>query len=229
MQNFRLSTAHVKFHQICTLIDSFCWKYTVMSHDPEHWRKIWRKTDLLFQKWQEFGEIWPEHSKVYKTCTFICSYCAKYLMFDLKKYRGVIFHDTEGWCKIWRKTDLWFGKWNEEYGKFSPQYLKVSKLGVWWGPLIQSRKSINLKFTKELCVMTMKNDAKFEEESTCRFKIDMRNWQILTRALESLKHFHFNVLLLSKLYIVWAKKVQRSYLSGHWRVIQNVERNRLVV
>ena len=22
--------------------------------------------------------------------------CAKYLMFDLKKYRGVIFHDTEG-------------------------------------------------------------------------------------------------------------------------------------
>ena len=23
--------------------------------------------------------------------------------------------------------------------------------------------------------MTMKNDAKFEEESTCRFKIDMRN------------------------------------------------------
>ena len=36
--------------------------------------------------------------------------CAKYLMFDLKKYREVIFHDTEGWCKNWRKTDLWFGK-----------------------------------------------------------------------------------------------------------------------
>ena len=67
----------------------------VISHDPEDWCKIWRKTDLLFQKWQEFGEIWPEHSKVSKTCTFICSYCAKYLMFDLKKYRGVIFHNTE--------------------------------------------------------------------------------------------------------------------------------------
>ena len=34
---------------------------------------------------------------------------------------------------------------------------------------------MNLKFTEELCVMTMKNDAKFEEELTCRFKIDMRN------------------------------------------------------
>ena len=27
VQNFRLSTAHVKFHQICTLIGSFCRKY----------------------------------------------------------------------------------------------------------------------------------------------------------------------------------------------------------
>ena len=54
-------------------------------------------------------------------------------------------------------------------------------------------------------------------------------WQILTRALESLKSFHFNVLLLSKVYIVWAQKVQRSYLSWHWRVIQNLERNRLVI
>ena len=27
--------------------------------------------------------------------TFIGFYSAKYLMFDLKKYRGVILHDTE--------------------------------------------------------------------------------------------------------------------------------------
>ena len=25
---------------------------------------------------------------------------AKYLMFDLKKYRGVVFHDIKGRCKI---------------------------------------------------------------------------------------------------------------------------------
>ena len=34
---------------------------------------------------------------------------------------------------------------------------------------------MSLKFTGELCVMRMKNDAKFEEELTCQFKIDMRN------------------------------------------------------
>ena len=34
---------------------------------------------------------------------------------------------------------------------------------------------MSLKSTEELCVMNMKNDAKFEEELTCHFKIDMTN------------------------------------------------------
>ena len=34
---------------------------------------------------------------------------------------------------------------------------------------------MRLKFTGELCVMTIKNDGKFEEELTCQFKSDMRN------------------------------------------------------
>ena len=56
-----------------------------MPHDPENWHKIWRKTDLLFQKWQEFGEFWHEYSKVSKICSFIGSYSGKYLIVDLKK------------------------------------------------------------------------------------------------------------------------------------------------
>ena len=34
---------------------------------------------------------------------------------------------------------------------------------------------MTLKFAEELCVMTMKNNAKSEEELTCHFKTDMRN------------------------------------------------------
>ena len=41
------------------------------------------------------------------------------------------------------------------------------------GTFVQSRKCMSFKFTVELCVMTMKNDTKIEEELTCRFKIDM--------------------------------------------------------
>ena len=48
-------------------------------------------------------------------------------MFELKKYRGVIFHDTREWCKIQRKTDLWFEKSHEESGKYSSEHIEVSK------------------------------------------------------------------------------------------------------
>ena len=61
---------------------------------------------------------------------------------------------------------------DEEFDKFSPKHSIVSKLELWWDPFGQSRKSMSLKFTAELCFMTMKNDTKIEEEPTCRFKID---------------------------------------------------------
>ena len=35
-------------------------------------------------------------TQVSKICTLIGPVRAKYITFDLKKYRGVIFHDTEG-------------------------------------------------------------------------------------------------------------------------------------
>ena len=53
-----------------------------------------------------------------------------------KKYRGIIFHDTEESCKISRKTDLWFEKWYEEFREFSPEQTKDSKLGLLLGPFV---------------------------------------------------------------------------------------------
>ena len=41
-------------------------------------------------------------------------------------------------------------------------------------------------------------------------KLTRRFWRILPRALESLKNLHFNCLLLTRVYNVWAKKVRRS-------------------
>ena len=34
---------------------------------------------------------------------------------------------------------------------------------------------MSLKYTGELCLIRMNNDAKFEEDLTCQFKIDMSN------------------------------------------------------
>ena len=118
-------------------------------------------------------------------------------MFGLQKYRGVIFHDNEEICKSWRKIDLWFEKRLKKFGKFSPEHLKVSKLELWWDPFLQSRNGMTLKFPEELCVMTMKNNAKFGEALTCHFKTNMRN---LTNFDSSTWKSKKNAL-----YNVWAK------------------------
>ena len=107
------------------------------------WRVLTRDTESL-KIYTSMGCFWP-----------------KYIMFKLKRYKEVIFHDTRGWCKIWRKS---------VFGKLSPEHLKVWKLGLLQGPFIQSWKCMTLKFTGEWCVITMKNDAKIEEELTCLFK-----------------------------------------------------------
>ena len=149
----------------------------VLCHDNEEWCKIWRGIDLSVQNWhQEFNKFWPKHSKISKICTLIGFFWTKYIMFELKKCRRVLLDGTKYWCNIWRKTDLCFQKWHEEFSQFSPeQCSKVWKLGLWWDPSIQSRKCTSSKFTGKFCVMTMKNDTKFEEELTCQFKTDMRN------------------------------------------------------
>ena len=61
-------------------------------------------------------------------------------------------------------------------------------------------------------------------------KLKWEIWQILTRAFENLKNFHFNGLLLSKVDNVLTKKVQRSYGWYHWRLfMQNLKENWLVL
>ena len=50
--------------------------------------------------------------------------------------------------------------------------------------------------------MTMKIDAKFEEEVTCHFKIDLKNST----------NFDQNPRTSWKVYNVWAKNAQRSFL-----------------
>ena len=61
-------------------------------------KKNWIKTGIFknfhpttqtFKHFTSMGHFWP-----------------KYMKFNgLKHHRGVIFHDTEQWCKIWLKAD----------------------------------------------------------------------------------------------------------------------------
>ena len=65
-----------------------------------------------------------------------------------------------------------------------------------------------MKSAKELCLMTLRSDAKFEEKVTCGSENDMRNLVNFISSSGTSENLHFDVLLLSKVYYVWAKKVQ---------------------
>ena len=129
VQNFRLLTAHMTFHQICTFIGPFYWKCIkfqlkkyrgVMSHDTEDWYKIEGKLIFCVKNDKNLVNYDLSTGDSRNFCFDWFLFCKIYDIWH-EKYMGVIFHDCEEWCKIWRKTDLRFGKWHEEYGKFSAE------------------------------------------------------------------------------------------------------------
>ena len=102
-----------------------------MCHENEEWFKIWRGIDLSFQNWhEEFDEFWPKRLKVSKIFILIRSFWANYILFELKKYRGVIFHETEEGYKTWRGIDSSFQNWHNEFDKIWPEHSKVSKIFI---------------------------------------------------------------------------------------------------
>ena len=125
--------------------------------------------------WEIWRILTPVRWSLKNVNLIMGSFWAKCIFFEWKKYRGVFFGEIEEWCKIWEKTDFWFGKWEEEFGKFLPEHSKVSKLELWWDPFIQNRKCMSLQYTEELCIITIKNDAKLGEELICCFKTDICN------------------------------------------------------
>ena len=115
-----------------------------------------QKESVKLQIWWNF--TWAVESL--KICLLLGSCSPNHIKFQLKKYRRVISHDTEEWCKVSRKNELWFQVWHEEFGVFSTNHSKVWKC-------------------------------------------------------------HFDGLFLSKVYKVWAQKIQKSYLSWQWTVIES--------
>ena len=112
----------------------------------------------------------------------------------------------------------------QEFGKCLSKHSKVSVICTLIGPFCAKDITLDLKSTEELSFMTMKCYAKFQEELTHGFKSDMRSLVNFHQGTQKSQNFHLHGLLLSKVYNVWVKKVQRSYLSWHQRVMQNFKR-----
>ena len=114
-----------------------------MCYDNEEWCKICEGIELPVQNWhEEFNKFLPEHSKISKICTLMGCFWPKYIMLELRKYRGFMFDGTEYWCKIWRKTDLHFQKWYEQFSKFSPNHVQKCKNWDFYGILLSKVENV---------------------------------------------------------------------------------------
>ena len=138
----------------------------------------------------------------------------------------VIPHNTEEWCKICRKTDLLFQKW-QGLVNFDLRTHNSQNFDVDWFLLCKLYNVWPKKVQRIYLSWHWRVIQNLERNRLAVLKLTFGIWKILTGALESLKNVHFNGLILRKVYIVWAKKTQRSYFSWHWhwRVMQNLERN----
>ena len=90
---------------------------------------------MSFQNWhKKFDDVWPKHLIVSKICPLMSSFSPKYIMFERKKYRGVIFHETSEWCKIWQKTDCGLENDMRNLANFHQSTWKLGpKIGTFMG------------------------------------------------------------------------------------------------
>ena len=89
---------------------------------------------------------------------------------------------------VWTKKKVQRSYDMKNVANFHQNTFESLKIGIF-----QRRKCMSLKFTGKLCVMTVKNDEKFEKKLTCQFKTDRENltncdpstWKSQKLALES--------------------------------------------
>ena len=77
--------------------------------------------------------------------------------------------------------------------------------------------------------MARKDYAKFKGKMTRSWKNNIRYLVSFHVSSWKSKNLHFDGLLLSKAYKVLDEKVQKSCVSWHWRVMQNLRKNWLLV
>ena len=88
-------------------------------------------------------------------------------------------------------------------------------------------KAYNISAKKNwggLCVMTLKGDAKFKGKLTCGFKNDIRNLINFHVSSWKSENLHLDWIILSKGYKDLDEKIQKSYVSWHWRVMQSLKK-----
>ena len=141
------------------------WHERVMKSLMKHWFLVPKMT---------WGSCWILMRTVasLKMYTLMYYFCRKYIMFEPKKYTGVMCHNTEEWWKNCTGTDLCFEKWYGEFGELTSVLKNDIKNLVNFHE--SSRKSENLHFDGLLLSIADKNSTIKSTEELPLIKQNLR-------------------------------------------------------
>ena len=199
-----------------------------MHYENEERCKIWNKIDLPFQNWhEEFDKFWPDHSKISKICTLMGWFWPKYVIFQLKKYRGVMFDCIQDWYKVWRKTGLCFQKLTWAFWQIFTRALQIGTLMV---SFCLKLKMYKLKiYRRVMC---------HDNGEWCKnwrgIDMSVQNWyeafdKFWPEQSKCSKVCTLMVCFWPKYIMFELKKVQRSFVWWHWLLMQNLKEKWLVL
>ena len=129
------------------------------------WNFMWflQKELIKVQNLSCSGKISPNLDYLRLLSLKVCKISAR-------KYRGVMSHDIEEWCKTWRKNNLLFQKF-KKFGEFWSKHWKVSKICNLIGPFrakyiiseLKNYKRVIFHDTEESCKIWRKTKLWFRK------------------------------------------------------------------
>ena len=151
--------------------------------------------------WYQLVRLWrklPCHLKneSLKIGALIESFCPTYTKTETKNYWGVISHETEEWCQVWRKLILDSKNDMGNFVNFNASSSKSDNLH--FGVLLLSiaYKVSDKNVQKNYHSWHWKKDPNFEEKLTFYLKNDLRNLVNFNLCSGKSENLHFDGLLL---------------------------------
>ena len=140
-------------------------------------------------------------------------FLSKVQRFELKKYRGVNFRDTEQWHKIWINLDLVVSKLTWGIGWTFIKAHKSLKICTLMGSFCPKSNNSARKFQRNFVSWHWKMMQNLKEKLTRGLKNNIRNLVNFHASSWESKNLPFDGFLLLKAYKVLDEKVQKNYLS----------------
>ena len=136
----------------------------------------------------------------WKFTKFLMSYLKLQVSFSLNF--ALLFSFMRDFCSVLLSETLY------DLDKRNPNCSHEISQNLYLHRLFQVKKSI-----EELCFMTLKSDAKFEEKLTCGLENDTRNIVNFHQSTWKSHNWDFDGILYPEVENLWAQNSQRSYMT----------------